>query len=69
MKALRSATLTTLVLLLLIVLLLITILGRVLFCNVVMVLLRLSGLLTRLPRILALILFHIFHIVWHVILL
>ena len=69
MKALESATLAALVLLLLIVLLLITVLGRVFLCNVIMVLLRLSGLLTRLPRILTLILFLIFHIVWHVILL
>jgi hypothetical protein len=58
MKPLGSPTLAALALLvLLVVLLLITILGRVLLCNVIMVLLRLSGLLTRLPWILALILF------------
>lgn len=67
MKALGSAPLAALVLLLLlVVLLLITILGRVLLCDVIMALLRLSGLLTRLSRILALILFDF---VCHVILL
>jgi hypothetical protein len=58
MKPLGRPTLAALVLLLLpVLLLLITILGRVFLCNVIMVLLRLSGLLTRLPRLLALILF------------
>jgi hypothetical protein len=66
-ESLGSATLVALVLLLLLViLLLITVLGRGLLWNIVMLLLRLSGLLTRLPRILALILFDI---VCHVILL